>query len=121
MSTMQEFADFSITFNTDIIRIRRKISEYIPENYKGFIEYGNKLIEERLVLVTSLASLNKYLDKSSLEYLPEKTKSSTELERKVSLDASTCPIRYLRDVCEGVLKTLDFKLSFINNQYDMSK
>jgi len=126
MNVMQEFADFSVNFNVDIMGIKTIITSPLPklktelsiyENNIIIGEYQDKLIAERLTLVTSLALLNQYLDKAILEYLPERTKASTDLSRKASLDASVSPIRYLRDVCEGTLETLDLKLEFMNTHY----
>jgi len=117
MNIMQEFANYSTTFNPKILSVREHLSIAIPAEENSFKEYGNKLLVAKLNIGTALADFNKFLDIATQEFLPEKTKSNTELDRKSLLEATVSPIRYLRDVCEETLDTIDAKLEFMNYHY----
>jgi len=121
MNVMQEFADYSTKFSPKLMSIREHLSIAIPNEETLFKEYGNKLLVAKLNVGTALADFNKYLDIATHEYMPERTKTTTDLERKALVEATVAPIRYFRDVCESTLETLDIKLEFMNSHYNFLK
>ena len=83
--------------------------------------YGSEVLAHRARVVICLAKFNQDLDIATMDLLPDKTKSMSEIERKARVEKSVAAIRYWRDICKGLTDTIDKRVSFIQTVLSYEK
>ena len=79
-----------------------------PESLK---EQMMLLLTHRATLVAMLSLLNKFLTIARLEFLPEKSKEKSDMDRRAMLEKETAEHEYWVQLVNGFITTIDKQVS----------
>jgi len=122
-SIMGEFLAFTQLHEVQLLKIfqdlQTAIHHELPDEIKRVTE---NVLAQRAYVALCSAKYNELLDRATQACLPTKAETGLgELDRKVMCKAEVAPIQYWCDICDGLLETIDRRISFSQSELAFEK
>ena len=122
MSALNSFLVYHAEINEEVMSINKKLGRQIHcEELEVIKAYASEMLGYRAYLVHCLAKLDAFLDDATAEKLEPKGSHLTELDRKVKVESAVSAVRMWRDLCKGMVDTIDRRVSYAQSELSYEK
>lgn len=118
----EEFLPYAKQAEAPIMHIQKELERNIhSDNLQEVKQYAADMLAHRSYVVGCLCKCNEFLANAHEEYLPSKAEGGTELDRKSKVASHISYVQYWVDLCEGIIKTIDLRVSYAQSLLSFEK
>lgn len=112
---MQEFLDWQAKISPEVQKVLRMLAEPLQDDPQALIQAGFEVECQSARMGALMSKADSFLAKVKLISLPDKESGKSEIDRKLTMEAETAPIRQVRDTLEHICNSIKVRINFIQS------